>query len=88
VDWLLANPKVEVNYVNRLGWTALLEAIVLSDGGPRHQQIVATLIRQGADVHNPDREGRSPLHHASALIRQDPGAARSRGGAVLALQLQ
>jgi hypothetical protein len=39
---------------------------VLSDGGPRHQQIVATLIRHGADVHIPDCEGRTPLHHARA----------------------
>jgi len=66
VDWLLANTKVEVNHVNRLGWTALLEAIVLSDGGPRHQRIVATLIRHGADVNIPDREGRRPLDHARA----------------------
>ena len=64
VGWLLANTRVEVNHVNRLGWTALLEAIVLSDGGPRHQEIVATLIRHGADVNIPDREGRTPLHHA------------------------
>jgi ankyrin repeat protein len=64
VNWLLANTKVDVNHVNRLGWTALLEAIVLSDGGPRHQQIVAALIRHRADVNIPDREGRTPLHHA------------------------
>jgi ankyrin repeat protein len=64
VAWLLANTKVEVNHVNRLGWTALLEAIVLADGGPRHQQIVATLIRHGADVNIPDREARTPLYHA------------------------
>jgi ankyrin repeat protein len=64
VDWLLENTKVEVNHVNRLGWTALLEAIVLSDGGPRHQRIVASLIRHGADVNIPDREGRTPLYHA------------------------
>jgi ankyrin repeat protein len=64
VDWLLANTKVEVNHVNRLGWTALLEAIVLSDGGPRHRRIVASLIGHGADVNLPDREGRTPLYHA------------------------
>ena len=64
VNWLLANTRVEVNHVNRLGWTALLEAIVLSDGGARHQQIVAALIRHGADVNIADREGRSPLYHA------------------------
>lgn len=77
VDWLLENTKVEVNHVNRLGWTALLEAIVLSDGGPRHQRIVASLIRHGADVNLPDRDGRSPLHHA-----------RSRGFAQISAQLE
>jgi ankyrin repeat protein len=74
VSWLLANTKVEVNHINRLGWTALLEAIVLSDGGPRHQEIVATLIRHGADVNLADREGRTALDHARqrgyARIRQ------------------
>ena len=66
VEWLLVNTKVDVNHVNRLGWTALLEAIVLSDGGPRHQRIVATLIRHGADVNIADDEGRTPLYHARA----------------------
>jgi hypothetical protein len=74
VSWLLAYTRVEVNHVNRLGWTALLEAIVLSDGGPRHQEIVAALIRHGADVNIADREGRTPLEHARqrgyAKIRQ------------------
>jgi ankyrin repeat protein len=47
-----------------LGWTALLEAIILSDGGPRHQEIVRLLINAGADVNLPDGEGKSPLRHA------------------------
>ena len=64
VKYLLEHTSVDVNHVNRLGWTALLEAIVLSDGGPRHQEIVAALIRHGADVNLPDRSGRSALHHA------------------------
>jgi hypothetical protein len=33
---LLIACGVPVDHVNRLGWTALLEAIILSDGGPRH----------------------------------------------------
>lgn len=66
VRWLLENTRVEVNHVNRLGWTALMEAIVLSDGGPRHQEIVGMLIRHGADVNIPDRDGRTPLQHARA----------------------
>lgn len=61
---LLERTAVEVNHVNRLGWTALLEAIVLSDGGPRHQRIVALLLAHGADVNLPDRGGITPRQHA------------------------
>ena len=64
VNYLLDNTAVDVNHVNSLGWTALLEAIVLSDGGSRHQQVVAALIRHGADVNIPDRAGQTPLRHA------------------------
>jgi uncharacterized protein len=61
---LLTTSDVDVNHVNNLGWTALLEAIVLSDGGPRHQEIVRLLIDHGADVSLPDRDGVAPLQHA------------------------
>lgn len=61
---LLTTSDVNVNHVNNLGWTALLEAIVLSDGGPRHQQIVQLLADHGADVNLPDRDGVTPLAHA------------------------
>ncbi len=61
---LLVNTEVEVDDVNHLGWTALLEAIVLSDGGPRHQQIVQVLVDAGADVNIADKEGVTPLQHA------------------------
>ncbi|MNT39334.1 Ankyrin repeats (3 copies) [compost metagenome] len=60
----LLQAGVDPNHVNRLGWTGLLEAIILSDGGTRHQAIVALLIAAGADVNLADREGRSPLQHA------------------------
>jgi ankyrin repeat protein len=66
VRYLLTESDVDVDHVNRLGWTALLEAIVLSDGGPRHQEIVALLIEAGADVDLADREGVRPLAHARA----------------------
>lgn len=55
---------IDVNHVNRLGWTALLETIVLSDGGPVHRDILAQLIAAGADVNIADGEGVSPLAHA------------------------
>lgn len=66
VRYLLAETDVDVDHVNRLGWTALLEAILLSDGGPRHQEIVALLIEHGADVDLADADGVRPLAHARA----------------------
>lgn len=41
-----------------------MEAIVLSDGGADHQQIVQLLIKHGADVNIPDKNGVTPLQHA------------------------
>jgi ankyrin repeat protein len=61
---LLTHSDVDVNHVNNLGWTALLEAIVLSDGGPRHQQIVQLLIAHGTNVNLPDKDGVTALQHA------------------------
>jgi uncharacterized protein len=60
----LIEAGVNVDHVNRLGWTGLLEAIILSDGGPRHVEIVRLLIAAKADVNLPDKDGISPLRHA------------------------
>jgi ankyrin repeat protein len=62
----LIKARAPLDHVNNLGWTALIEAIVLGDGGPRHQATVEALIKGGADLNLPDRNGSSPL----ALARQ------------------
>ena len=59
---LLKTP-IDINHVNKLGWTALLEAVILGDGGAVHTEIVRLLVEAGADVDLPDREG-TPLAHA------------------------
>jgi hypothetical protein len=64
VRYLLAESDVDVDHVNRLGWTALLEAIILSDGGPAHQEIVRLLLEAGADPDLADADGVTPLAHA------------------------
>jgi ankyrin repeat protein len=64
VRYLLESTDVDIDHINDLGWTALLEAIILTDGGPVHQQIVAELIRHGADVTIADGDGITPLEHA------------------------
>ncbi|HEX3215046.1 MAG TPA: ankyrin repeat domain-containing protein, partial [Actinomycetota bacterium] len=60
---LLATP-IEVDHVNRLGWTALLEAVILGDGGPDHARTVRLLVGAGADVNLADGNGVTPLAHA------------------------
>ncbi|SPH23631.1 hypothetical protein DEA8626_02697 [Defluviimonas aquaemixtae] len=55
-----------LDHVNNLGWTALIEAVVLGDGGPDHQKTVRYLIAAGADPDIADREGVTPLAHAEA----------------------
>ncbi|MGQ0603312.1 MAG: ankyrin repeat domain-containing protein [Anaerolineales bacterium] len=61
---LLTRTDVEVNHINNLGWTALLEAIILGEGGPRHIEIVRLLVEAGADVNLADGQGVTPLTHA------------------------
>ena len=48
-------------HVNNLGWTALMESIVLGDGGARHVATMQALIDGGADVNRADRSGATPL---------------------------
>lgn len=55
-----------LDHVNNLGWTALMEAVVLGDGGPRHTATVRLLLEAGADARIADRQGRTPLDHARA----------------------
>ena len=61
VRYLLAESDVDVDHVNRLGWTALLEAIVLGDGGRGHQEVVDLLLEAGADPDLADKDGVRPL---------------------------
>ncbi|MFI0372138.1 ankyrin repeat domain-containing protein [Actinomadura sp. 1N219] len=61
---VLRTTSVKVDHVNDLGWTALLEAVILGDGGADHQRVVALLLEAGADPALADREGVTPLRHA------------------------
>ncbi len=64
VKELLNHTEIDVNHVNNLGWTALLEAIILNDGNEKQQQTVQLLIDNGADVNLPDQENVTPIQHA------------------------
>jgi len=55
-----------LDHVNNLHWTAVIEAIVLGDGGPRHQATLKALIDAGAKLQLADRSGQTPLALAKA----------------------
>ena len=55
-----------LDHVNNLHWTALIEAIVLGDGGPRHQEVLRALLAAGASTRLADRQGNTPLALAKA----------------------
>lgn len=63
VETLIAS-KAPLDHVNNLGWTALIEAIVLGDGGPRHVACLRALVDAGANVDIPDSGGVRPLSMA------------------------
>jgi ankyrin repeat protein len=56
--------KAPLNHVNNLGWTALMEAVVLGNGGANHTAVVEALVKAGADVDLPDRQGTTAIEHA------------------------
>ncbi len=55
-----------LDHVNNLGWTALIESIVLGDGGARHTETLKALVEAGANVNLADRNGQTPLALARA----------------------
>lgn len=63
VRLLVNTPNFPINHVNRLGWTGLMEAVILGDGSLKYQQIVQLLMDAGAkDI--PDFDGVTALKHA------------------------
>ena len=55
-----------LDHVNNLHWTAVIEAVVLGDGGARHQATLRALLDAGASAALTDRSGRTPLQLARA----------------------
>ena len=61
---VLLTTKIDVDHVNNLGWTCLLEIVILGDGGSRHQEAARLVLDAGANPNIADRDGVSPLTHA------------------------
>jgi ankyrin repeat protein len=60
---LLIAAKAPLSHVNNLGWTAVMEAIVLGNGDAQHTATVRALVEAGCDVNIADRQGMTPLQH-------------------------
>lgn len=58
---VLIAAKAPLDHVNTLHWTALIESIVLGDGGKRHTATLEALVKAGADTSLADRAGKTPL---------------------------
>jgi ankyrin repeat protein len=66
-----------LDHINNLGWTALMESILLGDGGKRHTETLAALVKAGARLDIADRSGVTAL-----------GQARARGYAAMVAILE
>lgn len=61
---LLLTSGIDLDHVNDLGWTCLLEIVILGDGGPRHQQVARLVLDAGANPSLAEKDGVTPLAHA------------------------
>jgi ankyrin repeat protein len=64
VRLLLEQTKVDVNCVNNLGWTALLEVVIYGPDTTAYEEIVRLLLLHGAAPQLADNDGVTPLEHA------------------------
>lgn len=76
----LIDADIALDHVNRLGWTALLEAIILGDGGPAHTEVVRRLLDAGASPRLADGGGTTPLQHARRGGQEQITALLERAG--------
>ncbi|MBT2737588.1 ankyrin repeat domain-containing protein [Bacillus sp. ISL-7] len=65
---LLEHTDIDVNHINNIGWTAIMEAIVLSDGGKKQQETLELLKKHGADVNIRDSEGVTPFRFETNVL--------------------
>ena len=70
-----------LDHVNNLHWTALIESIVLGNGGPQHTLTLKYLVEAGASSKLTDRSGATPLALAKARGYREMVAILEQAGA-------
>jgi ankyrin repeat protein len=78
---VLIAAKAPLDHVNTLHWTALIESIVLGDGGKRHTASLEALVKAGANLTLADRTGNTPLTLARGRGYKDMVAILEKAGA-------
>ncbi|MBR1154091.1 ankyrin repeat domain-containing protein [Bradyrhizobium sp. JYMT SZCCT0428] len=78
---MLIAAKAPLDHVNNLKWTALIESIVLGDGGRNHTETLRALVEAGADVNIPDGSGATPLKLAKGRGYREMVAILEKAGA-------
>jgi ankyrin repeat protein len=78
---MLIAAKAPLDHVNNLKWTALIESIVLGDGGKNHTETLRALVEAGADVNIPDGSGATPLRLARGRGYREMVAILEKAGA-------
>lgn len=81
VEILCKIKNFPINHVNNLGWTALIEAVILSKESETQSAIVKTLVQAGADINITDSDGITPLAHARARKLKDIVQILTKAGA-------
>ena len=78
---MLIAAKAPLDHVNNLRWTALIESIVLGDGGSNHTETLRALVEAGADVNIADGSGATPLRLARSRGYREMVAILEKAGA-------
>ncbi|MFO0994277.1 MAG: ankyrin repeat domain-containing protein [Hyphomicrobiales bacterium] len=77
---VLLTTDIDVDHVNNLGWTCLLEIVILGDGGPRHVEAARLVLDAGANPNLADKDGLPPLAHARARGQVEVAALIEKAG--------
>ena len=78
---LLIAAGAPLDHVNNLHWTALIESIVLGNGGPQHTLTLKYLVDAGANLQLADRSGTTPLALAKSRGYREMIAILEKAGA-------